>query len=75
MLHVNYRFFANITECTKIICKKNELLIKILYIASNYKKNIYNDPNNYIFTFSVHIIFIVCGNYGRRRRAGRQRRY
>lgn len=74
MLYVDYRFFANITGYTKIICKKNELLIKILYIAGNYK-NIYNDPNNYIFTFSVHIIFIGCGNYGRRRRAGRQRRH
>ena len=40
MPHVNYRFFANITEYTKIICKKNELLIKILYIAGNYKKYI-----------------------------------
>ena len=38
MLPVDYRFFANITEYARIICKKNELLIIILYIAGNYKK-------------------------------------
>ena len=74
MPHVNYRFFANITECTKIICKKCIINKNIVY-CGQLQKNIYNDPNNYIFTFSVHIIFIGCGNYGRRRRAGRQRRH